>query len=807
MDIFRLSGKVIVDTSEAKKKLRETEDDAEKTESKMSKAFEKIGQAFGKAFKGQKGDISDTKESLQILAKKVELQRTTLDKLKDKYKDLRKETGKESDEAKACADNIEKLSSELKNNEKKLERAQKAADQLNTEQKNLDDSAGKAKKSVKELGDNAKNTEGGFSTMKVAIANVLSSGFEKLIDLAARAGQALWDFGKDSVESAAEVSAENSAFGQIMGGYSGEAQKKMQSIADSTGVLSTRLTGSMTSMTAKFKGLGFGIEDATDLAAKGLYMASDAAAFCDVSLDESMGHLNSFINGSYEGGEAIGLFANDTQMAAYAVEKGIVSETKAWANLDEATKQATRLDYAQWMLDNSGATGQAAREADQYANTQANLAEKWRQFKAEVGEPILDEFVTPAMQKLSEWVDIAREKFQDIAPKIGEFKDKLWEWWEKAQEVAAFVQEFFQPVIDALKDAWNNLKDAVSPLTDLLSGFVESGGAASTAMTVFAGACQFVADVIGILSSLITPVISTISSTIAEHLPGWIEKIQGFGEKLDWLKPVIAVIGTVVAATVSNISGILNGLVSAIDGILQWLDGAFTWLEGLFNVFVGIFTGDTDRIKQGFGEMGTGIITSLTGLWNTVSGYLSGFLNGFKDTFKGIFDSASEKFSGIKETVSSVVEWLKGVFDFDWHLPDIKLPEFHWSGEFSLSPLSVPHLDVEWHAKGMVLNQPTIFGVNPSNGKIMGGGEAGAEAVAPIATLQGYVQEAVRAENAGVMELLSEILAAIRDYFPQLVAVSGHDIKINGRTLAKLIASDMSRELGSLQSKARRGVT
>ena len=105
------------------------------------------------------------------------------------------------------------------------------------------------------------------------------------------------------------------------------------------------------------------------------------------------------------------------------------------------------------------------------------------------------------MQKLSEWVDIAREKFQDIAPKISEFKDKLREWWEKAQEVAAFVQESFQPVIDALKDAWNNLKDAVSPLTELFSGFVESGGATSTAMTVFAGACQAVADVIGILSS------------------------------------------------------------------------------------------------------------------------------------------------------------------------------------------------------------------------------------------------------------------------------------------------------------------
>lgn len=772
----------------------------------MSKAFDKIGQAFGKAFKGRKSDVSETKESLQVLTKKVELQRTTLDKLKDKYKDLRKETGKESDEAKTCADNIKKLSSELKGNEKKLSQAQKAADQLNKEQKNLDDSAGKAKKSVKELGDSAKNTEGGFSVMKGAIANVLSSGFEKLIGLAAKAGEALWDFGKESVESAAEVSAENSAFDQIMGDYVGAAQKKMQAVADSTGVVSTRLTGSMTSLTAKFKGLGFGVEEATDLAANGLSLASDAAAFWDVSLDESMGHLNSFINGSYEGGEAIGLFANDTQMASYAVEKGVISETKAWAELDEATKQATRLEYAQNMMDASGAVGQAAKESSQYANVQANLTEKWRQFKAEVGEPILEEYVNPAMQKLSEWVDIAREKFQDIAPKLGEFKDKLWEWWEKAQAVAAFVQESFQPILDSMKDAWNDLKDAVSPIAEKLSGFVESGGAASTVMSLFAGACQAVADVINVISAIFTPVISVISETLSAHVPGWIEKFQGLGDKLDWLKPIIALIGTAVATTVSEISGIINGLMSAIDGVLQWLNGAFSWLQGLFDVLVGVFTGDTDRIKQGFSEMGDGIINIVSGLWNAVSGYLSGFLNGFKDTFQGIFDSASEKFSGVKEAVSSVVEWLKHVFDFDWHLPDIKLPQFHWSGEFSLSPLSVPYLDVEWYAKGAVLNQPTIFGVNPDTGKAMVGGEAGAEAVAPIATLQGYVQDAVRVETTGISHALAEILSLLLEYFPQLLAVSGHDIKINGRTLARLTAADMSRELGVLQAKAKRGV-
>ena len=171
------------------------------------------------------------------------------------------------------------------------------------------------------------------------------------------------DFGKACTEAYASIAAEESAFAQIMGEYADTAQKKLEAVSDATGITATRMTTHMTSLTAKFKGLGYNVEDATTLATDGLMIAADAAAFWDMSLDESMSHLNSFINGSYEGGEAIGLFANETQMAAYAVEKGIVADAKAWATLDEATKQATRLDYAKTMMEQSGATGQAAKEA------------------------------------------------------------------------------------------------------------------------------------------------------------------------------------------------------------------------------------------------------------------------------------------------------------------------------------------------------------------------------------------------------------------------------------------------------------
>lgn len=287
----------------------------------------------------------------------------------------------------------------------------------------ISDAAEETADSLEDVGDSA---EGAGGTTEKS-GNRMSSAFKKIGSavVAAFAVDKIVDFGKSVVDASATVAAEQSAFEQIMGNYSDNAQAKINEIADATGMVSTRLTPYMTSMTAKFKGLGYDIDDATTLAQDGLTLASDAAAFWDKSLEDSMGALNSFINGSYEGGEAIGLFANDTQLASYAVKQGIVSEAKEWANLDEAKKQATRLQYAQDMMAASGATGQATKEADQYANVQANLTEKWRQFKSQIGEPLLQNVVIPAMGKLSAGVDKASAAYQKCSKWISEHKTEL----------------------------------------------------------------------------------------------------------------------------------------------------------------------------------------------------------------------------------------------------------------------------------------------------------------------------------------------------------------------------------------------
>jgi hypothetical protein len=117
---------------------------------------------------------------------------------------------------------------------------------------------------------------------------------------------------------------------------------------------------------------------------------------------------------------------------------------------------------------------------------------------------------------------------------------------------------------------------------------------------------------------------------------------------------------------------------------------------------------------------------------------VSSILNGIKSTFTSVFNS-------VWSFVQGVVNKLKSIFNFSWSLPKIKLPHFSISGSFSLNPPSIPHFSVEWYRKamnnGMILNSPTIFGA--SGNHLLGGGEAGPEAVVGVSSLMDMIRTAV----------------------------------------------------------------
>ena len=689
------------------------------------------------------------------------------------------------------------------------------------------------------------------------------------------------DFGKQIVQVAAEVAAEASAFEQIMGSYSEQATAKMHEVAEQTGVVDSRLTGYMTSMTAKFKGLGYDIDEATTLAQDGLILAADAAAFWDKSMEDSMSALNSFINGSYEGGEAIGLFANDTQMAAFAVQQGIVDSTAAWANLDEATKQATRLEYAQNMFEQSGATGQAAKEADQYANVMANLKENWRQFQAVIGAPVL-EAVQPIMKGISDAIGGIVTELQNAPNLVVGFQNVIQnlvsniganapQMVSKAVEVMqGFAQGLAQgipqviaqalPILQGLSEGFlQNLPILAGAAMDMIGGLVQglmdslpmlieqapqiitnfANGISAAMQTIIAKGAE-------IIWNIVTGLVQAIPTLVA-NIPQIFEAIFAVWQAINWLQ-----LGT------NLITGIWNGIKSIASTLVNGVKGIFTNMSTsvgtIFNGIKGLATNIWNGISSGISGIVNGIKTVVSSVFNALKGGVSTIFNGIKsvattvwnaiktaiqnpiNTAKNLVTTAvnaikstvSNVFNAVKSTVTTVwngiksaiqtpinaaknlvksaIDKIKGFFSFKIKWPHIPLPHFTISG--SVNPLDwitqgVPKIGIEWYAKGGIMDAPTIFGFNGRNAMV--GGEAGAEAIAPIDTLQDYVSAAVREETSTLSWHLERLYAMLADYMPQVLDASSKSIVLDTGELVGATASAYDVQLGSIARRRERG--
>ena len=75
-----------------------------------------------------------------------------------------------------------------------------------------------------------------------------------------------------------------------------------------------------------------------------------------------------------------------------------------------------------------------------------------------------------------------------------------------------------------------------------------------------------------------------------------------------------------------------------------------------------------------------------------------------------------------------MIERIKGLFNFEWSFPKPKMPHFivNWQ---KYGPISLPHVTVDWYAKGGIFDQASLIGV----------GEAGKEAVVPLERNTGWI--------------------------------------------------------------------
>ncbi len=322
----------------------------------------------------------------------------------------------------------------------------------------------------------------------------------------------------------------------------------------------------------------------------------------------------------------------------------------------------------------------------------------------------LDDILTLFQEAMEGIRDIWENRLRPVFEAIGSFlKEVLLPTFEYVFKNV--IEPLVEDVFNAINWLWENV---LNPVLDIICDFLLGAftGDWNSAMEGILGIVTGLFDGIrNIWENFLKPVFEAIGSFLKEVL----------------LPAFEFVFRTVIEPLVRNVFDAIGRL---------WNNTLKPVFDGICDFLLGVFTGNWDQ--------------ALTGILNIVTGI-----------FNGIRNAVEKPMDMIRDIVENAINFILDKFDFDWELPHLKLPHFSIQGEFSLNPPSVPSLGIDWYAKGAVLEEPTVFGMNPENGNAMVGGEAGPEAVAPIETLQQYVREAVAGQNAELIAVLRQILQAI----------------------------------------------
>ena len=353
-------------------------------------------------------------------------------------------------------------------------------------------------------------------------------------------------------------------------------------------------------------------------------------------------------------------------------------------------------------------------------------------------------------------------------------------------QISGALASAFPALLATVKQLFQQIWDYIS--LELLNTGVSFETATAKIQAVFSkvwGACQQVWNSIGKpIFDMVRNTINTVASVFSAKMP----EIKGF---------VSQCFADIAAFWNNNLLPCLTAIGEFINNVLApAFDTAFngfikTAVDNAFNAIKSLWDGMLKPVLVGITDFLTGVFTGNWSMaFNGIAGIATGILSGIATAFNTTIERA-------KNIVSSGLEFIRGLFNFEWSLPKLKMPHFSISGKFSLDPPSVPSISVDWYAKAMqnpmLLTSPTIFGYDEASGKLQGGGEAGAEVVSGANTLMRMIGSVVEtktaAQNDRIIAQLADLTDAItggnKDLLSALLA--GQVIKINEREFGRTV--------------------
>ena len=338
------------------------------------------------------------------------------------------------------------------------------------------------------------------------------------------------------------------------------------------------------------------------------------------------------------------------------------------------------------------------------------------------------------------------DTFTNIWDSITGFLSGAWETIKNIvtvgiMAVKEIISAAFQIITLPFRFIWENCKDTVLSIWETIKSVIgEKIDAVKEKITTVTTAISNVA-------SAAWNAISSTASSLWEGIKGTIgSKIDAAKEKVSTATSAITSVASSAWSSVSStasslwstISSTVSSKISAASSAVSSATSTITsvassaW-SSVSSAASSQWESVRSTISSKLSSAKSTVSSLMSGITSAMSSGLSSALSTVSGKFSSIYSTISSKMSAARDAVGNAISALKSKFNFSWSLPHLKLPHVSISGSFSINPPSVPHFGISWYKDGGILTRPTIFGAEGNN--LLAGGEAGAEAVVPLATL------------------------------------------------------------------------
>lgn len=318
--------------------------------------------------------------------------------------------------------------------------------------------------------------------------------------------------------------------------------------------------------------------------------------------------------------------------------------------------------------------------------------------------------------------------------------------------IVSFFSGILSGIYSSVTGTMTEIHDTFTNIWDSITGFLS--GAWETIKNIVTVGIMTVKEIISAAFQIITLPFRFIWENCKDTVLSIWETIKSvIGEKIDAVKEKITTVTTAISnvasaawnaisSTASSLwEGIKGTIGSKIDAAKEKVSTATSTITSVASsAWSSVSSAASSKwesvrstISSKLSSAQSTVSSLMSGITSTMSSGLSSALSTVSGKFSSIYSTISSKMSAARDAVGNAISALKSKFNFSWSLPHLKLPHVSISGSFSINPPSVPHFGISWYKDGGILTRPTIFGAAGNN--LLAGGEAGAEAVVPLATL------------------------------------------------------------------------